>query len=271
MIAGLIRRDTSANTAAPDAPAQIHYQQNDKKADLRRGRLDGRRRTPSYTQVSDRITTDGRFTTAYSEELQELGQTRMHDELHAYKRLIAPKRRRVAGLRERLVTTIEEIERTQDALRQTAVELTPEELVPRNPLESQRGPDFIRSRRRSMRTRQAQQARARHEALTGEADDIRRQIAETCEEMAQDLERAKARVRLQTAHTELRVATYWRALTETHPEGRQLTVVLPRIRQMLPAWHEASGAEVIDNEAPALDSTGGEGTCADADRQPVGN
>ena len=256
MIAGLSRRDAGASTP-PGAPAQIRYEPKDKKDDLRNGRLDGRRRAPSYTQISDRIKTDGWFTTAYSEELQEVGCTRVQDELHAYQRLVAPKRRRVAGLRERLAATIEEIERTQDALGLTDVELTPEELVPRSPLEVERGSEFIRSRRRSMRTRQARLARDRLDVLNGEADDIRRQIAEAREEMEQDFERAKIRSRLQAAHTELRVATYWRALTETHPEGRQLTVVLPCVRRTLPAWLEESATEVDDDEDPAAGPTTG--------------
>ena len=251
MIAGLIRRDTDASAAGSDAVAQIPYQAEEKKADLRHGRLDGRRRIPSYTQVSDRITADGGFTTAYSEELQELGLTRVHAELHAYRRQVAPKRQRVAGLRKRLAAAVENIERTEEALRLTATELTPDELVPRNPQESQRGIDFIRSRRKSMRGRQARQARERIEALTDEADDVRRQIAETCEEMEQDFERAKVRGRLQAAQVELRVATYWRALTQTHPEGRQLTVVLPLVQLTLPTWLDEPAPEPTDVVDPS--------------------
>jgi hypothetical protein len=249
MIAGLIRRDTGASAAGSDAGAQIPYPAEERKADVRHGRLDGRRRIPSYTQVSDRIAADGWFTTAYSEELQEVGTTRVHHERHAYQRQVEPKRQRVAGLRKRLTAAVADIERTEEALRLTATELTADEMVPCNPQETQRGIDFIRSRRRSMRGRQARQARERIEALTGEADDLRRQIAETCEEMEQDFERAKVRGRLQAAQVELRVATYWRALTQTHPEGRQLTVVLPLVRLALPAWLDEPAPEPTD-EAP---------------------
>lgn len=240
--------DPNGSTGSPDAPPQLPYAAKDAKADLRKGHLDGRRRIPSYTQLSERIERDGWFITAYSEELQELGNARIHDELHAYRRQEAPMRQRVAGLQEQLAATIDKIARTQEALSQTATELTPEELIPRNPQESQRGPDFIRSRRTMMRDRRAQRARDQLVALNGEADDIRRQIAETCERIEQDFERAKVRARMQAARTELRVTTYWRALTETHPEGRQLTVVLPRIHRTLPAWLEASATDVTDDD-----------------------
>lgn len=250
MIAGLGRKVDGASAASPGAPAQIPYQEPDRKADLRRGQLDGRRRSPSYTQISDRITADGWFTTAYSEELQELGRTRMHDELNAYQQLVAPKHRMIASLRERLVTTAEEIARTDIELRETASELTPEELVPRSPMEAQRGADFVRSRRRSMRTRQAQKARERIVGLNGDTAEIRRQVAEACTEVEQDLERARTRIQLQAAHTELRVMTYWDAVTETHPEGRQLTVVRPRIRLEFPAW-PAGVPTGTDDEGPA--------------------
>ena len=108
--------------------------------------------------------------------------------------------------------------------------------MPRSPMEEGRGADFVRSRRRSMRTRQAQKARERIEGLDGDTAAIRQLVAEACAEIEQDLERARTRVRLQAAHTELRVTTYWDAVTETHPEGRQLTVVRPRIRLGFPAW-----------------------------------
>src|SRR5690349_14933193 len=71
MIAGRRRQDDVRGTAAPTARVEDFYLPDENKADLRRGRLDGRRRVPSYTQVSDRLQTDGWFTTAYSEELQE--------------------------------------------------------------------------------------------------------------------------------------------------------------------------------------------------------
>jgi hypothetical protein len=254
MIVGRRRRDEVTGTGAPTARVEDFYPADENKADLRRGRLDGRRRIPSYTQISDRIQTDGWFTTAYSEELQERGRTRVQAELHAYKRQVAPKRHLLAGMRERLAATVEEAGRTQEALDLTATELTPEELVPRNAQEEQRGPAFIHRRRRLMRNREAQRARDRLTALSGEADDIRQRIAELREEMDQDFERAKVRARLHAANTELRVATYWRALTETHPEGRQLAVVLPCVHQTLPSWLDEPAPDVSDDDVP--DDTG---------------
>ena len=68
--------------------------------------------------------------------------------------------------------------------------------------------------------------------------------------MGQDLQRAKVRVDLQAAHTDLRVATYWRAVTETHREGRQLTVVVPRVRHIYPVWSDEPVAENTSYEIP---------------------
>lgn len=249
MLAGLRRTGDGAGVP-PGAVSQIPYRDEERKADVRQGRLDGRRRIPSYTQLSDRIAADGSFTTVYSEQLQEVGHTRMRAERHAYRQVVAPKRRHIAGLREQLTTTAEEIERTEVALRETASELTPEELVPRSPLEAQRGPDFVRSRRRSMRTRQAEQAGERIKSLNKVTADIRRQIAEMCTEIVQDLERAKERVGMQATLTELRVKTYWAALTETHPEGRQLAVVVPGVRLESLVWPDDPMSDTEEDGLP---------------------
>ena len=175
---GLVRQDTVASTAESETSAQVRYCPTDQKADLRRGRLDGRRRTPSYTQVSDRIMADGSFTTAYSEELQELGRAAMRDEVDAYKRQVAPKRSRIAGLRELLATIGEEIERTRKTLRETAGELTPEELFLEARWRRCEARQPVQSRRWWARNRLGLKTRARLDALTGKADNLRRQIAE---------------------------------------------------------------------------------------------
>ena len=165
MIAGLIRRADDADAAPLGAPPQIVYQDAERKADLRRGRLDGRRRIPSYTQVSDRINTDGWFTTAYSEELQELGT-------NPYARRAArlpegggseaqPGRGPAGGAGDHSRSTC--AHPGDRAAGDRIGELTADELVPRNPMEAKRGADFIRSRRRAMRNRLADKARERIE------------------------------------------------------------------------------------------------------------
>lgn len=244
MDAGQTRHDTGAGTVSSTS---IPYVPADQETDVRRGKVDGRRRTPSYTQVSERIAAEGSFTTAYGEELRDLGSAAMCGEVDAYEHAVAPKHRRVAGLRELLATIGDEIERARESLGETAVELTPEELTPRNPIEAQRGPDLISSRRWAARERRARTIRCRIAALEKQTDTVRRQIAELDEEIEQDLDRAKVRVDMQAAHTALRAATYWRALTETHPEGRQLAVVAPRVQHSHPVWPDGrTGDETSD-------------------------
>ena len=223
----------------PAEQSPIDYTAHDRRADNGRGRLDGRKRVPTYTRLAALIDEVGWFTTPYTEALWALGHDLMQAKLLARKHRVAPKRQRLAGLREHLVAAEQKIESALAAV-EAEVELTPAELLPRNPLEVERSAEFLRSRRTMMRERRIESARDRQAQRIADVDDLRRSIAEACQDLNQDFELAKARARLLADQTSLRVATYWGAVATTHSEGRQLALLLPYIRSVLPSWISAS-------------------------------
>lgn len=247
----------------PAEQSPIDYTAQNRRADLRRGRLDGRKRVPTYTRLAALIDEVGWFTTPYTEELWELGHDLMQAEFLAYTHRVTPKRQRLAGLREQLVAAEQKVESGLAAVEVAAVELTPDELLPRNPLEVKRSAEFLRSRRTVMRERRIESARDRQAQCIAAVGDLRRSIAEACQDLNQDFELAKARARLLADQTGLRVATYWGAVATTHSEGRQLALLLPYIRSVLPSWISAS--------ADGSDENGADGDPIDADGVGTGS
>jgi hypothetical protein len=224
----------------PIEQALDDYSPKDRRADLRRGRLDGRKRVPSYTHLATLIDEMEWFTTPYTEELWEVGHDRMQAELIDYRRRTAPKQERLAGLRERLVAVEEAVQHGLTALEVAAAELTPAELLPRNPQEVGRSADFLRSRRTVMRERRIQAEQKEHDKRVAAVDELKQLIAEACQDLDQEFAKAKERACHVADHVKVRVATYWGAVTSTHSQGRQLALILPNIRSVIPPWLSAS-------------------------------
>jgi len=161
----------------PAEQSPIDYTAHDRRADNGRGRLDGRKRVPTYTRLAALIDEVGWFTTPYTEALWALGHDLMQAKLLARKHRVAPKRQRLAGLREHLVAAEQKIESALAAV-EAEVELTPAELLPRNPLEVERRAEFLRSRRTMMWERRIESARDRQAQHIADVDDLKRSTAE---------------------------------------------------------------------------------------------
>lgn len=238
------------------------YSARDRRADLRRGRLDGRKRVPSYTHLAPLIDEMEWFTTPYTEELWAIGHDCMQAELVDYRRRTAPKHEHLAGLRERLVAAKKAVQDGLVALEVAAAELTPAELLPRNPQELGRSADELRSRRTVMRELRIQAERARQNDRIAAVAELEQLIAEACEDLDQEFAMTKERACHVAEHVQIRVATYWGAVANTHSEGRQLALILPHIRSIIPPWLSASSRcgviEPAVREDPELDPDGDE-------------
>ncbi len=246
--------------SASTGPEPVGYAKADRQDDVRHGRRDGHQRLPSYTHLSALIENQRWFTTPYSEELWDIGRDRMQSELVAYRRAVMPKHQLLAALRENLVAATEEVARGELALQEANAQLTPDEIRPRNPQEAARSGEELRNRRMVMRAKRIRDEQERQDRRVAAVAALRQRVSQTCGEMDQDFALAQDRARVLAEHTARRVATYWGAVTASHSEGRQMALLLPYIRGVLPTWLSATSREGVlepplEDDPPSRDTS----------------
>lgn len=216
-----------------------NYPENDRQADIRKGRLDGRKQLPTYSEVVELVNADADVTTPYEKVLISSGLHEIGEEYKAFLRAVDGHLFRRAGLRADRVTAERNEQSARDARVAARAELTEAELRPRSPHELAMTDDELRGRRAEMRQRRierAEQELARQQALV---ESRKKEIDETSEKIDELFARAQANGRNLAAYSVMRIETYWDALVQTHSEGRNLASILPPATFPLPAWVEA--------------------------------
>jgi hypothetical protein len=224
----------------PGVSDTIPYSRRDQFVDRWRGRRDGRRRIPSYSDLYERVTAGARISTPYLEALSRRGLHEMDREYVAFERRTVGSHNRLTALRKELAVATDRVDRAGRAVTEAEAPLTESELLPRNPTELNRGRAAVLGRRSAMRDRRIEGARDELAARQSTMDSMASQIATAQEEILREFVIAQAKARQVGEHYALRAATYWEGITLTHPEGRQLAPMLPYLRPVLPAWATAS-------------------------------
>lgn len=227
----------------PVAGDSIAYARQDRKADIRHGRRDGRKRIPAYSGVLELIDQAARITTPYQEQLSHTGLYRINEEFRAFLRRTGEHRQHLSRLRPQLVADKQALRRGEEQLAAARAELTEAELLPRNPQElTVIDTTALRGRRMAMRERRIAAAREEHDRRIATVDGRTLQINEVCGQIDHEFALAQARGRRLGDYYVLRIATYWYALTQTHPEGRHLASLVPLLTPTLPSWIAAKCA-----------------------------
>jgi hypothetical protein len=148
-------------------------------------------------------------------------------------------------MRHELVAAEARLKRGAADIEKAKQPVTEEELLPRNPTEMTLGPEMIRNRRNGMRDKRIASAEAEYERRIRAIDDLNVRIAGAHQVIEREFRAAQIRVFRLAEHYTLRAATFWEAVTLTHPEGRQLALLLPRIGRELPPWIEQESVQVV--------------------------
>lgn len=225
----------SRRRAARETAEQL-YSRHDRKEDRRNGRRDGRKGQPTVTGVESLLEYDLPVTTPYSNWLVAVGHSRTNKEREAFGERTDRVRLQLAGLYSTLAEDRRRIEHGWEDLALARAALTEEELLPRNPQEAVLSRDALRDRRNQARLRRIAEAQERLAALEAAEDARQRQIALQLGTIDQDYALAQARGRRWLDWARIRIAGYWDALVQTHPEGRTLVTLLPPPEIAEPAW-----------------------------------
>ncbi|RSM64706.1 hypothetical protein DMB66_18845 [Actinoplanes sp. ATCC 53533] len=242
------RQPTAAN-----APEPIPYAPRDRKTDTRRGRRDGRKRIPSFTTLTEQLEAQARVSTPYQEELSHAGMYRINEQHRRFLTRITETRDEIARLRGALDTDLEMIERARTALTEKQAELTESELQPRNYQELPlTGTPVLHGRRAAMRDQRIAAARAELARCEAAADGRRQAITTATARIDHEFALVQAGARRLADYYVLRIASYWDAVVQTHPDGRNLSTALPIVSLTLPSWVDATCQDgVITLPAPA--------------------
>ena len=225
-------RPTPAETDTALTAARMQFA--DRLADRKRGSRDGRSRIPT---LSDLLVEDAvRVTTPYQQQLSSVGRHEIAEEFQRFLHRTEDLQHQLSRLRGDLAATHQAVVQARDAVAAASAELTKDELLPRNPQESQAGTGAVRMRRVAMRERRIANANDELERLIREADNRQRHIDEISGRIDREFAVSQARGRRLGDYFMLRIATYWEALVRKHPDGRHLALLLPTITPSLPTW-----------------------------------
>lgn len=224
------RRQTSS------APA---YPKNDRKTDVRNGRRDGRKQLPAYGEVVELVNTGTEVSTPYQKMLISLGRHRIHDEYEAFLRGVDGYLSRRADLISGLGALQRQERNARNALTVAREELTDAELRPRSPHELAMNTPELHGRRATMREHRIARADRNLARRTAAVDDRQKEIREISGTIDKSFANAQENGRKLADYFVLRIATYWDALVQTHPEGRNLASLLRPATFPLPDWVEA--------------------------------
>ncbi|MDY7083621.1 MAG: hypothetical protein SYR96_00805 [Actinomycetota bacterium] len=240
-------------TPAANPPEPIPYAAGDRRTDVRRGRRDGRKRIPSFTTLTEHVEAAARVSTPYQEELSHAGMYRVNEQHRLFLNRITEIRDEIARLRGALETDLDLVERARTALAESQAELTESELQPRNYQELPlAGTPVLLGRRAAMREHRIAAARTELARREASVDSRRQAITTATARIDHEFTLAQARARRLADYYVLRIASYWDAVVQTHPEGRNLSTALPIVSLTLPPWVDATCQDgVITLPAPA--------------------
>ncbi|GIE35192.1 hypothetical protein Ait01nite_082370 [Actinoplanes italicus] len=215
----------------------IAYRPEDRRADTRHGQRDGRKRIPSFTTLAEQAEAAARISTPYQDELTHTGAYEISEQYGLFVDRANGLRDQVARLRAALVTDLESIERGREALTAAEAPLTEDELQPRSPHELPiAGTPALHGRRATMREQRIAAARQELDRRRSAADERRQAISAANARIDQEFAQTQARARRLADYYVLRIAAYWDAVVQTHPDGRSLSSLLPAVSLRLPPW-----------------------------------
>jgi hypothetical protein len=232
--------------------SSIPYSKKERRQDRKHGKRDGRKRLPTYSGVYELAEASATVTTPYQEQLSHAGSHQINDEFLAYVQRAERHKHRLAELRSSLTMAEQAVGRAKEKLIAAQAELSDADLVPRNPQElALAGTAELRSRyaaRRDQRIEAAEQDLDRRQIA---ADACAKQIEEACDRIDQEFAVAQAHGQRIADYYTLRIATYWDAVVQKHPEGRNLAPMLPPVPATAPAWITATSKGGVITPAPA--------------------
>ncbi|WP_117213943.1 hypothetical protein [Allorhizocola rhizosphaerae] len=232
----------------------LPYVPEDRRSDTRHGRQDGRKQIPTYTDLFDLTDESARVSTPYQEQLVSCGLVRINEEYEAFVHRTTGLRQQLARSREQLEGAEQAVARARDDLAAAGAQITDTEMLPRNHQELALTDEILlRSRREMMRERRIAAAHAEHERRIQVADRCRQEIKETCARIDHEFAAAQAAGRRIGDYYVLRIATYWDALVQKHPEGRHLASRLPAILSSLPPWVDGTCVDGVITLPPPLE------------------
>jgi hypothetical protein len=216
------------------------YPQELRRADQRRGRLDGEKRIPSLSEVRRQQEalekTGGQLTVGYQVVLLAELNDRANALQPAFRRTQRDAEQEINQHEDRIVQAREDLRRLRDLLAAAQLPLTPEELLPRNPEEETWAASRLRNRREVARARRIALARR-------DVGDARERLTQRCSELAsaqrrrdEALAQFAVRVRRLVQLYQQRYATYADALARSHPDGKTLYPLLTLHRIPFPDW-----------------------------------
>lgn len=245
---------------APGTDTALPYKRWTRYVDRMHGRRSGRHRIPSFTGLMAHVDTGAPITAPYSEKLSAAGLVAMNDERLAFERQVAGTLQTIITMRHELAAAGTRLKRGAADIEKAKQPVTEEELLPRNPTEMTLDPEMIRNRRNGMRDKRIAAAEAEYERRIRVIDDLNVRIAGAHQVIEREFRAAQIRVFRLAEHYALRAATFWEAVTLTHPEGRQLALLLPRIGRELPPWIVQESVQVVTQllRAQEIEGTGDE-------------
>ncbi|WET76202.1 hypothetical protein P3102_18870 [Amycolatopsis sp. QT-25] len=213
------------------------YGKRDRRIDRRRGRRDGKRRTPAYNDVLAMISQEGAITAPYPKYLQCIALDEMAEQLADYVKQNKPRLEALEVLRRQYANTRTELDRATDGVTAAEVPLTEAELIPRSRAETR--PDqavVLRSRREAARARRIVAAHDGEASLHRELGELDGRIAAAEQVIRSDFVLAQTRAKQVSARSAMRVSAYWEHLVLAHAEGIYLAPAIRYTSQVLPSW-----------------------------------
>lgn len=211
-----------------------------RRADRRRGRLDGEQRTPSLAEVRRRQQelreSGGQLSVGYQSVLLAELSEKLNELSLEYQQLRRVAAAEIARLDANVDRTDHKVNRMAERLRVAEAPLTAEELLPRNAEEQRWEERVVRNRREVARIRRIAGA---GEAVEQARTDLERLRDERAAALRQHQEAATApgiRARRLVELYQRRLAEYVSALAQYHPEGRTLHALLSIPDIQLPEW-----------------------------------
>ncbi|MFI9814014.1 hypothetical protein [Saccharothrix variisporea] len=216
---------------------ELVYRRRERLADRWRGRRDGRRRHPAYSDLVAMADDERMITAPHPESLIRQSLRRMETELVRFEARTAGDRATLARLRSELAAAAVGLERGTAAVARAEAELDEAELRPRNHTELlPENRAVLLSRRDEMRNRRIAAARGEEAAQFAALNALAARIEAVKEQIRTEFVLAQNRARWEGAHCAVRVAAYWEHVVLVHPEGTYLTPLLRFAAQELPSW-----------------------------------
>ncbi|GAA3039878.1 hypothetical protein [Actinokineospora globicatena] len=257
-------------------PAQQAYGRRERREDRRRGRRDGKQRTPAFNDVLAMVARDGVITAPYPQYLQSIALDEMTELLATFVRQSKPRLEALEVLRTRYANTKKELDRATDGVDAAEEPLTEEELLPRSRAEARSDQTVVlRSRRTAARARRITAAHAAELETHNRLGELDNQIAATAQAIRSEFVLTQTRAKQVSARGAMRVSAYWEHLVHAHAEGTYLAPLIRYTSQVLPTWvfEPATGApetlgqgdyelrQVIERVHPPDQDTGPEPGC----------